>query len=253
MTNMKLAAGSAKELASCVANLETKNKQTINAALVALGVELEENQRLIYEAFLSYRDALQSPSEDDFYDLIDFIGNFTVDFNENRIDIRMIAEESLRSWANRQGAPKESVRRSMMVFFIEAAIAGGMLSGVGRVKDYLSFARDDDIPGAWLLVGDNPKLRASFQQEQYPWETTLAEIPWFEELPTRVRNACKDNEWVTLGQLLMQTNSDFKRLPNVGPVSYSQLRTFLQDRGYELGSVSPEQYEAYMQARNKSL
>lgn len=233
-----LSVSSAKNLATYVASLEAQSQKTIEVALEALAVELEVNQKNIRDALLMYRDSLQSPSTEDFYDLIEFIGRLTANFCENRININMVSEKSLSSWCNRHDAPDESVRRHIMCLFIDAAITSGLLSGVGKVKDFLSLSSDDAIEGEWLLRKSCSEMNKITGVSAELLQTQLSSFSWYTELPSRIQNRMKDDNIDTLGDLLRQNESELRHVPGFGRVSLNKLKDVLASQGYTLGSVS---------------
>jgi hypothetical protein len=150
--------GSVSALAEYVKKVDIENRGMINRALATLARELTGNQHLIHQALQNYRDGLNEDlSDDEFYDLVAFLGAFTSGFNENRIDVSIIAEGCLSDWQNRTSAPLQSVRRNMVLLLIDTAMEQGLLSGVGYLNEWVGLASDDCVAGNWLLVGQDKK------------------------------------------------------------------------------------------------
>ncbi len=246
MTKKLLPEGSARALSDYVAEIDGESRHIIDQALVALASELEGNQHLIHAALIYYRDTLiDEPSADEFYDLVAFIGQFTADFNESRIDTSIYADSVFSAWQERKEAPYGTSRRYVMLALIDSAIAEGLLSGVGRLNDWLDFASGHHLPGNWLLVGQVHKLHEKVPDEFRHWYTPLTDLDWFRTLPVRVRTLVKNKGYTTLGQLLMVGKKDMKKGSNFGSSSLLNLEGELKEHGLVLGSVTQEEYNRY--------
>ena len=226
----------AQLLASYVSGVVSGNKRMIVEALEALAKQLDIRQLHVQQAIVQYRDSLTGqPSEDEFYDLVAFIGDFTADFNESRIDVTVVDSEKLAAWQSRIAAPSHPVRRHVMLLLIEAAVARGLLSGIGCVNDWLSFADGSELLGEWLLSrqGGVTQVFVDTTNKPLPLTTGLRSITAWQELPARVRNPMIRGGAVYLGDIIDRPRHQVMWRPWLGRKAMSDLGVFLDRVGYK--------------------
>ena len=255
MINEMSSPASALSLADYVSAVDTESQKMIAQALEALAKEIENNQRLILGALESYRASVPSyPSDDEFFDLVSFIDKFTVNFNEKRIDVSIFVDNQLTVWQRRSDAPQKSVRRNVMLLLIDAAIEGGLLSGAGRLNEWLSLASDSELPGDWLLVGAFSEICESSDavapeevlltpnQKEVTLESKLESLSGYDGLSVRIKTLLKNKRCVFLGSAIQLEEQKLLswETPNFGRESIRELKKFLERYGYGLGSYGPE-------------
>lgn len=247
--------GSALSLADYVSAVDTESQKMIAQALEVLAKEIENNQRLILGALKSYRASVPpEPMDDEFFDLVSFIDKFTANFNENRIDVSVFDDSQLITWQKRSGAPQKSVRQNVMLLLIDTAIERGLLSGVGRLNEWLSFASDSALPGDWLLAGALSEICESSDivapeevlltssQKEVTLESKLVSLPGYHDLSVRVKTLLTNKGCVFLGSAIQLEEQELLswETPNFGRKSNRELKKFLERYGYGLGSYGPE-------------
>lgn len=145
-------------LTSCRA-LHADAEDLITDKLRELATLLHEQQRLVLGHIAVYRDQLsarQTPSVDEFYDLIELLHEDT--FGQRIVSDDAFDESLVTNWRNRKEVPGASMRRHVMLALLDEYLEHCVLSGLGRLSRAIARTGGDDLfAGEWILpVRDLP-------------------------------------------------------------------------------------------------
>jgi DNA-directed RNA polymerase subunit alpha len=82
-------------------------------------------------------------------------------------------------------------------------------------------------------------MREVRRQERFKRALPVTKKTRIDDVPfsVRVTNALKNDNIVTIGELLKKTDAELKRIPNFGFVSLMEIHEFLKTAGFKLGEA----------------
>ena len=172
----------------------------------------------------------ESVSEADFFEMIGMVAILTQNLPAV-LSTAGIAAEVAEQWQKKRQAPNAAHRKNTLFLLM------------GYAKEYVAKA---------TIQADLVRLVEEFGGERVTssvpaFEKTLEELELFDHVAYRIKQAIKNNETKTLGELLAMSEGEFLRTPNIGRQSLRELNIALKHLyGMEVGSLTRKQLEEYM-------